>query len=391
MSGLRKKLKLPLPRAFILVAAVSLALSAAFFALASYAGSGLYDQRAAEYWGGAAAKAKPSPTPTPEETETPDETAAIEATAASAAPLGSLKASEMGYSQVSAFLAKGTRFGYESMMRLRQGLEEKYIADGIEAEKDGARLWIDAASGTGSAAVTGGKAGSSAVTVTGIMGDFFFFHPAKLVSGQYINTSEASKDYVMLDLNAAWRVFGGYDVAGMTVEVGGIPCVVAGVFEKPSGDEAESSIYASFELLEKISPAAELTALDFVLSTPISGYGIQAVEGLLTAVPAAERVLIENSLRFTRGSMLAMLGDLGTYVERKNAVALPYWENAAREEALRGAVFLLLSLVFAALPLIAVIILLAKLYRRRGLFLPWVIRKAKAIGNRGAADAQNTP
>jgi hypothetical protein len=374
-TGARKR-RLPLPRAFLLAAAVSLALGAVFLAAASSAGSGLYDQRAAERWSRPAGK--------PEETPAPTDAAPVPTPAGAD---GTLKNSEMGYSQVSAFFARNSGLGYVDMMRLRQGLADKYTADGITPPEEDARLWIDAASGAGTATVTGGKSGTASVSVTGILGDFFFFHPAKLLSGQYINTNEASKDYVMLDWNTAWRVFGGYDAAGMRVEVGGIPCVVAGVFEKDEGDEAENRIYASFELLEKLSPGAELTALDFVLSAPITGYGTQAIEGLVASVPSAERVIVENSARFTRGNLLGTLGDPGAITAKTNAVALPYWENAARAAALRGAVFLLLAMIFAALPLITAVILLAKLYMRRGRFLPWAARTFKAARARAGGTA----
>jgi hypothetical protein len=370
----KNRRRLPLPRAFLLVAAVSLALSCAFFAAARGAGRGLYDQRAAEFWTRPVEKPAPTATITPEETETPAAGAAD-----AALTDGGLKTSDMGYSQVSAFFGRGAGFNYISMMRLRQGLSDKYVADGITSPSPEARLWIDAASGTGTATVTGGKNGTASVSVTGILGDFFFFHPMKLLSGQYINPNEASKDYVMLDWNTAWRVFGGYEASGMRVEVGGIPCIVAGVFEKDEGDEAENRIYASFELLEKLTPMAELTSLDFVLSTPITGYGIQAIEGLVTAVPASERVVVENSRRFELASLWDTLGNIGEFTAKTNAVALPYWENAARSAQLGGAVFLLLGIVFAALPALTVVMLLVKLYRRRGLFFPWIVRTAKGI------------
>lgn len=363
--------RLPLPRVFLIVAAVSLALSSLFFALSAMSGQGLYDQRAAELWSGAQ-KPKPEPTPTPEVTEDP----------LSAFPEEGLKSSEMGYSQVSVFFGRGAGLNYIGMMRLRQGLSDKYTADGISPPDPDARLWIDAASGTGSATVTNGTGSSAAVSVTGILGDFFFFHPTKLLSGQYINTNEASKDYIMMDWNTAWRVFGGADSSGMRVEVGGIPCIVAGVFEKDEGDAAENRIYVSFELLEKLNPAAELTALDFVLSAPISGYGIQAVESQVSSTSESERVIVENSVRFTRGNLLKTIGDFGAYIARRDAVALPYWENAARSAAMRGAVLLLISMIFAALPLITVIILLIKLYMVRGRFRPWIVRTFKAAMER---------
>jgi hypothetical protein len=317
----------------VIAAAALLVLSALMLALSGLTHGGLYDQRAAEYWENG-------------------------------------NADSLRYSQVSVFLGRGTGVGYEDLMRLRQGLAEKYVADSISAADESSRLWIDAACATGGVTLSRGSV-SVQTTVSGVIGDFFFFHPEKLMSGQYINPDEASKDIVLLDWNTAWRLFGGYEIEGMGLYVGDIPCIVGGVFEKSPNDAEENRVYVSFELLERINPSVEFSVLEFVLPSPVSGYGLETVEGLLK-LAENDRVTVENGTRFTRGALLRLIGDFGSSVEQTKSIALPYWENAARRAEAKAAVYLLLALVFAAFPAVMVITLLVKLYRRRGALAPWI-------------------
>jgi hypothetical protein len=357
LSG--KKRKLPLPLACFIAAAVCAVLFVACLLVSRLSPRGLYDQRAAEYFASSAAG---------------DEAAG------------------MNYTQVSAFLARGTGYGYMQLMQFRDSILKKYEADGMSPSGEGAHLWLDAASGTAEGITVKSESRSSAnISATAIMGDFFFFHPTTLLTGQAINPDAVSKDVIMLDAQTAWDAFGSYNIVGARAEVNGVPCVVGGVFEKPEGDTSARRIYVSFEFLMNILPGAEMNTLEFVLPGPVSGYGLQIMyneadkTGLLASIPEESRVIVENSSRFNGSTLLKTLTHFGEFVSQTKAIALPYWENAARIATVTAAVYLLLAIVFAVFPCVLIIILIVKAYRRRGVLKPWFIDRYTALKPRLAA------
>ena len=335
----RKKIKWFLPKPFVIPAAVSFVAAVVFLLLANNVANGLFDQQAAQLW------------------EADGEDA-------------------MRYTQISVFTARGTGLSYDGLMKLRYDIDKQYVEDGIATsatEEKVTRLWIDAASAESTVSVTRGSVNAT-VAVTAIIGDYFKFHPLQMMSGQYINPDEASKDIVLLDWNTAWRLFGGYDVTEMQVEIAGYQCIVGGVFEKDEGDISENRIIMSFELYERINSAAELSVLEFILPNPISGHGMQTLEKHV-GVSAENRVIVENSARFKLKSLFEAVTDFGDTIAQSKSIALPYNENRARVAEFRGGVFLLLAVVFAILPATGAVWAFVKIYRRRSAF--WQFVKVK--------------
>lgn len=59
-------------------------------------------------------------------------------------------------------------------------------------------------------------------------GNFFDFHPIRLLSGNYISPDDLMKDRVLLDEDTAWLLFGGTQLEGLSFKIDGVPFVVAG-------------------------------------------------------------------------------------------------------------------------------------------------------------------
>ena len=347
----RKKLKWFLPKPLVITAAASLAVAAVFLLLTLTVADKLYDQQAAQLW----------------ETDGDD---------------------AMRYAQISVFFARNTGLSYDGLMRLRYDIDQQYIEDGISSPStsESARLWIDAASAESTVSVTRETANATAA-VTAVIGDYFKFHPVQMMSGQYLNPDEASKDVVLLDWNTAWRLFGGYEVVGMQVEVSGQSCIVGGVFKKEQDDIFDNRIIMSFELYELINGSAELNVLEFILPNPVSGHGMQTLEKHVGA-SEENRVMVENSARFKLKSLFEAVTDFSDTIAQSKSIALPYYENRARVAEFRGGVFLLLAAVFAILPAIGAVMALVKIYRRRSAFWPFVKEKLKRTDERIPDDLQ---
>ncbi|MDE7308225.1 MAG: hypothetical protein K2N61_06095 [Lachnospiraceae bacterium] len=100
------------------------------------------------------------------------------------------------------------RFAHEMNMALKTSEEEDEIK------------WTDAYSGKGTLIVMNGNTSVDG-TAYSVGNNFFLFHPLQLLSGGYINTKNVMKDYIFLDEEAAWRLFGSSDIAGMYAYING--------------------------------------------------------------------------------------------------------------------------------------------------------------------------
>ena len=138
--------------------------------------------------------------------------------------------SEMRFAQVSVFLPEDEKTDVNSIESFRRTLDQALVDASLEAPEGGS-LYTDAYSGTATVSVVSGKTSLSVKTI-GVGGDFFLFHPLTLRSGSYLTGSDYMPDRVLLDEELAWALFGSYDVAGMSIQIGERTYPVAGVVHR---------------------------------------------------------------------------------------------------------------------------------------------------------------
>lgn len=124
--------------------------------------------------------------------------------------------------QVSCFFSVNADVDEDSILELEHSIDGALSDAGVvqESENPGARLWADAFSADGKVTVSSDRSSLEADAI-GIGGDFFLFHPLKLLSGGYFSGNDLMQDYCVIDQDAAWQLFGSNDVSGMTVYIGG--------------------------------------------------------------------------------------------------------------------------------------------------------------------------
>lgn len=236
--------------------------------------------------------------------------------------------SEVRFAQVSAFFPEGQGQTRESVHYFREKIDPALIDAGLEQPETGS-LWKDAYCGFGEITVTGKKSTAS-VTACGVGGDWFYFHPLRLKSGSYIAEGDLMHDKVVLNTNLAWKLFGALDVAGMTVTIGGEPYIIAGVVEEET-DRADvkafdgGGLYMYYDALEYAAGSAVIECYELICADPLNGF---ALDTLSSGFPGA--VTVENTGRFSVWESVKNLFSLPEDAMVKTAVALPYWENAAR-------------------------------------------------------------
>ncbi|MBO4750994.1 MAG: ABC transporter permease, partial [Lachnospiraceae bacterium] len=238
--------------------------------------------------------------------------------------------------QISCFFSRNADITRDRLIAFEHNLDAALEEASIktESENPGARLWKDAYSAKGSVNISTDRA-SLHVKALGVGGDFFDFHPQELLYGNYFSESDINQDYVVIDEEIAWQLFGGIDVSGKNVEISGRPFVIAGVIHRPQekiyerAGLTESLIYLSYEALLSYGSAEPISHYEIVMPNPIKGFAMNMLKEKLMA-DEYETSYVENSIRYSYENSLKRLKDLPYRAMNDKAILYPYWENIAR-------------------------------------------------------------
>ena len=238
---------------------------------------------------------------------------------------------ERDYRQVSSFLPLDSAVGLKEIYDFRYAVLDELTAAGIEW-KENIYPFIDAWSSEGKMTITGDK-GTTDAPVLAVGGQFFEFHPLRLLSGSYIAEGDLSPDRVLLDSELAWELFGGTELTGMRVEINGNEFVVGGVVERELDSASrraytgEKGFFMSYDAFRVIMDRDRVDCYEVVLPEPVRGYAAQLVADRF---PNREGETVVNTGRFGFERLLHLAQDLPGRAAHGGTVRYPYWENAAR-------------------------------------------------------------
>ena len=211
---------------------------------------------------------------------------------------------EGGVAQISAFYAEGAVEDSLSFKGTAQSIENTLKQASIVNENENARLWIDAFSRSGEITLSTERANVE-LNALGVGGEFFQFHPQKIVAGAMFHADSMMQDGIVIDKETAWQLFGSFDVAGMQVMIGSVPHYVAGVVERPIGRLAEAAgldksiCFLSMESLENYGTVRGGYTYEIVMPNPIKGFAYSSMQ---TAVGKENDkvILLENNARYQK-------------------------------------------------------------------------------------------
>lgn len=272
---------------------------------------------------------------------------------------------EQAYGQVSCFLAVDEPISLNQIYEFRYATLDKLREAGFVAGTD-TRLFRDAWCVTGKASVSS-DLGRGEASVMAVGGNFFDFHPIRLLSGSYISESDVMKDRVLLDEDLAWLLFGGTELEGLEIKIDGVPFVVAGVVEREQDFASKMAytsgrgLYMSFDAYLQLHENAAATCYELVMAEPVDGYTLSFVQ---EKFPIGQGEIVGNSHRFSFGRVLSLVGKFGTRSMQTHGVIYPYWENAARSVEDWCSLLLLMGLCCAAFPAVMGILLLVRALKR---------------------------
>lgn len=279
--------------------------------------------------------------------------------------------SEIKYAQISCFISVDASYTAERIPQLRASvdaaLKEASVSDNTAADARTGR-WIDAYS-TETRLSARTDRGSADASVTAVGGYFFTLHPMKYISGYAFSPDDIMRDRVVLDTDAAWQLFGSFDIAGQPLTVSGRQCVVAGVVERKNDNVSDGlfdlaygekpRIYISYELLDTINPETPVSCYEAVLPSPISGFALDIITENI-GVDSADIKIIENSGRYGFFALAETIKRLPVRSMRTNRIIYPYWENIAVVVEDKLALMLLIRIICAVLLLSAAFILILR-------------------------------
>lgn len=270
---------------------------------------------------------------------------------------------ETAFAQISCFLPGNETLTREQIYDFRNSMYNKLKEASLEVGGD-ERLFTDAWSCKGSAKAANYQR-SANLSVIAVGGDFFTFHPVRLISGNYLSESDIMKDRVLLDEESAWILFGGTELEGMSFYIEGVPVTVAGVFARETdgfskkAHDGNAGIYMNYDTYCAIKDTSvPVSCYEFLMADPVKNFVSNAAK---EKFPIKGAEILDNSRRYKSEKIFALIKELSTRSMRTDNVVYPYWENAARLSEEANARLLSAAIGLAVLPglLLAAAIFLA--------------------------------
>jgi len=271
-------------------------------------------------------------------------------------------AGETRFAQLACYLPVDGGKTEEEILAFRRSLDTKLVEQAMEAPEGGS-LYIDAYYGVENVTAASENSGGTQVKAVGVGGDFFYFHPYQLRSGSYIDEDDLMDDLVVLDEEMAWKLFGGVDLAGLTMTINKQPFVVAGVisretdFASKKAYTGDGGIFMSYSAMGRLIEDAAVTGYEIIMPDPITNFA----KGILEETfPIGNGDIVENSSRYTSGHLLEVIQSFGQRSMRTNGVIYPYWENAVRLTEDYAALLLVLAVALALCPALFVLVIVVR-------------------------------
>ena len=264
---------------------------------------------------------------------------------------------DMEFRQITCFLPSDQKIELKDIRTFRNAAIKKMQDAALDVQGN-PHLMLDAWS-TDAKLYTSGEHGRGQASVIAVGGDYFDFHPLQLLSGDYIRQSDLMKDRIVLGEEVAWLLFGGTDLAGMTMELNGKPYLIAGVVEQEQDRFSKGAnsdgldLYMSYDTLLTIDENAKINCYEVLMPNPVKGFAFNAVKDKF---PIGRGEILCNTERYGYGKMMDLVLHFGSRGSQVSGAVLPYWENAARGTENWGALCCLLGTVLLIFPTVVLVL-----------------------------------
>jgi hypothetical protein len=332
--------------------------------------------------------------------------------------MGQRWSNETRCGQVSMFFSENQGVGTDKINEYVYNINKGLIADGLQeadaSTQGSGAVWNYCYNAVGSVELTRDLKSVTAVAI-GIGGDYFQFHPMRVMSGNYFAGDTLMKDHIMLDEELAWQLFGSNNIVGQSILIGGVPHYIDGVVKKDSGKYVKASgmifptVYMSFESLAtygkidasvlatngtlgKVDVASKnddeaesgtsdvevqakgIVCMEIVMPNTVDNYAKNFVIDKLQ-LNTTQVEVVDNTARFENGNLFNLLTKFNTRGMQTKPVIYPYWENNARAYENILAVVFLIQIICAVIAFIMVAIIVVQAYRHRKWTVGMLVQK----------------
>jgi len=268
-----------------------------------------------------------------------------------------------GSSHISLFIKGDAGFTKMSVEELEYNIVKKLDENSVEAANEDARRYMDCYMAKSSILLENENEIID-VDCMAVGGDFFSFHPVKLLCGSYFNDEDLSKDGIILDEKTAWDLFGSYDVEGKKVLYGDRVLFIKGVY-RPEDNKIynyargeKSEIFVPFDLINSEDHPLDIICVEYCLPNPIKNFASKIVTDSMK-LDTSLYEMTENSARYTIGNLWKINKDKRFRSMQNKDIIYPYWEKIARyEEELLApkAVFMCISYITSGIVFLAMVL-----------------------------------
>jgi hypothetical protein len=183
---------------------------------------------------------------------------------------------------------------------------------------------------------------SAEVSAAFVGGDYFAFHPYKLLSGNYFDNDTIEPNIIVIDETTAWQLFGSADVSGKMVFINNNPFTVYAVVMPPDDAFTKKTygtkprVIISYEAADKALPGFESSSkainyLEYIIENPVKSTALGVVkDGIGYTDENINIEIVENSSRFNIEKIVPKIPKLPLLEVRDKPIVYPFYENAAR-------------------------------------------------------------
>lgn len=242
--------------------------------------------------------------------------------------------SDNNYSHISLFIKESEGLSSDAISELEYNITKQLELNSVENENENSKLFVDCYMAKSQMYLQGDRK-SLEVNCMAVSGDFFDFHPVKLVSGQYFSGSDLMHDGIILDEETAWELFGSNDVVDQKLYCNDKLLFVRGVYKRNTdsiteyarGDEPE--IFVPYELLcnDGIGPA--IVSIEVCMPNPVENFASKIITEVFK-VNTASFEMVENSTRFSLSNLWKINKEKKYRSMQNRDIIFPYWEKVAR-------------------------------------------------------------
>lgn len=291
-------------------------------------------------------------------------------------------------SMVSGFFDREASVSEIDVMSFRETLEKKLDEASVVNDTENSRLYIDCWAAKGEIYAST-RRGSASLETFGVGGDFFIFHKLPVADGWYFSDDESGEYRVVLDETAAWQLFGGVNVSGLTVTINEVPYTVSGVVLAEDGIGYEKAygtgphMYMTYSAFSAVTAdgtsGAPIISYEIVTPSPVTNFAYDMVSSGFGRMPP-QAVYKENTGRYSALRLYKLMPEFFYRSMRSDMVVYPYWENTAvSAEDICTFLLLIQTALFGAAIIIAVVVLIIIIVRLRPMMRRLKDRAAEKI------------